>query len=314
MIEHLQHLRQAPPAAVFHQRNDPYDWRLGEIVKTHPSDYAAAQVVVLGCPQDEGVRRNRGRPGAAQAPAAIREQFYKLGILGLAELRLFDLGDTRTDGALEAIHARHQSLVERVLGDGKRLIVLGGGNDLSYPDVAGLAHVEPELIALNIDAHFDVRADTPRNSGTPYRQLLAEGYLQAERFFEVGYQPFANSPVYQTYLGDLGVSCYTRRDVQHQGIDALITRLLQTPGQAIFWGLDMDVVTAADAPGVSAPNPAGLHAQEVIRLAELAGADRRSRVLEITEVNPYYDRDDRTSRLAAVVMWYFLQAMVAVGQ
>jgi arginase family enzyme len=37
------------------------------------------------------------------------------------------------------------------------------------------------VLALNVDAHFDVRADSPRNSGTPYRQLLEEGKLKVPR-------------------------------------------------------------------------------------------------------------------------------------
>jgi arginase family enzyme len=37
-------------------------------------------------------------------------------------------------------------------------------------------------IAINIDAHFDVRADNPRNSGTPYRQLLEEKLAQSGIF------------------------------------------------------------------------------------------------------------------------------------
>lgn len=305
-MNHLQHLRHDPLATLFYHRNDPNDRRLGELVKTDPNAYAAAEIVLLGYPQDEGSRRNRARVGAAAGPNAIREQFYKLTILGLETVQLFDLGDTRTEGTLEEIHARHQALVQQVISDGKRLIVLGGANDISYPDVAGLAQVIPDLLALNIDAHLDVRADHPRNNGTPYRQLLVEGYLDPARFFEVGYQPSAASPVYLDYLTQLGVQCFSRSAVQAQGIDALIGTLLQTPSQAIFWGLDIDVVTAADAPGTSAPTAAGLHAHELIRLAELAGADPRSRLLEISEVSPPYDLDNRTSRLAAVAIWHFL--------
>jgi len=313
-MNHLQHLRHDPLATLFYHRDDPNDRRLGELVKTDPSAYAAAEIVLLGYPHDEGSHRNRARAGAAAAPNAIREQFYKLTILGLETLQLFDLGDTRPEGTLEEIHVRHQTLVQQVISDGKRLIVLGGANDVSYPDVAGLAQVTPDLLALNIDAHLDVRADTPRNNGTPYRQLLVEGYLQPARFFEVGYQPSAASPVYLDYLTQLGVQCFSRSAVQAQGIDALIGALLQTPAQAIFWGIDIDAVTAADAPGTSAPNAAGLSAAELIRLAELAGADPRSRLLEVSEVSPAYDIDGRTSRLAAVAIWHFIHSSTKGSQ
>lgn len=305
----LNGLRRDADAALFYRREDPNDRRLGELVRTEPSAYRQATVVLLGCPQDEGVRRNGGRPGAGRAPAAIRAQLYRLGVRGLEGLELFDLGDTRVEGDLEAVHARHRSLVRRVLADGKRLIVLGGGNDVSYPDVSGLALEEPDLAAFNLDAHFDVRADTPRNSGTPYRQLLTEGHLDPGRFFEIGFQPYANSPEYAEYLAGLGVRCVSRRQVRERGVSDLLDDLLGVPAAALFWGLDMDVVRSADAPGVSAPNPTGLDASDVVELAAAAGGDGRSRLFEVSEVNPTVDLDDRTSRLAAVIVWHFIQAV-----
>ena len=305
----MKELRQDAAPVLFYRRNDPNDKRLGEIVKSDFRDYEGANIVILGCPQDEGVRRNGGRVGAKGAPSAIRAQLYKLGVAGLERVKLFDLGDTLTGGSLEDVHERHQAIVWQVIRDGKRLVVLGGGNDISYPDVSGLALAHPNLAAFNLDAHFDVRADSPRNSGTPYRQLLEEGHLRPERFFEVGYQPHANSSVYVDYLSTLGVGHFSRRQVQAQGLRPLVEDLLETPAQTLFWGLDMDVVRAADAPGVSAPNPTGLDGGNLIELAELAGGDERSRVFEISEVNPEFDVDDRTSRLAAVIVWHFIHAL-----
>jgi arginase family enzyme len=60
-------------------------------------------------------------------PTPSAAQFYKLTNLGLTEIRIFDLGNTCTEGTLEEIHAGHQTLVQQVISDGKRLIVLGGG-------------------------------------------------------------------------------------------------------------------------------------------------------------------------------------------
>ena len=69
----------------------------------------------------------------------------------------------------------------------------------------------------------------------------------------------------------------------------------------------MDFVRASDAPGVSAPNPAGLYAEDVCHIASLAAQDPRSRIFEITEVNPDFDIDGRTARLAAAVVFHFLE-------
>jgi formiminoglutamase len=276
-----------PDGALFFKKGDPHDPRLGELVARDPAAYAGAAVAILGCPTDEGVRRNGGRPGAAEAPAAIRRLLYRLGVAGLAGLAIIDLGDTIPGPDLETTHERQRATVAQVIADGKRLITLGGGNDVAYPDVAGLADAAPPVLAINVDAHYDVRADRPRNSGTPYRQLLDEGRLAPERFAVLGAQPFANAPVYSAYLEGLGARVVSLHEARLRGLVATARGLLADGhGGAVFWGFDMDVVGAAEAPGVSAPNPLGMSGAELCALAELAGSDPRTRLVEVSEVNP----------------------------
>src|SRR5438093_13764548 len=113
-----------PDAGVFFGRGDKNDPRLGEIVQSDMEHYSDADIVIVGCPQDEGVRRNNGRVGAADAPNAIREQFYRLTTFNINR-NLFDLGDVQLAGSLEETHETTAAVVTQVLQDGKRLIVLG---------------------------------------------------------------------------------------------------------------------------------------------------------------------------------------------
>ena len=70
--------------SLFASRGDVNDVRLGEAVVRNPEHFAKCQIVILGCPQDEGVERNRGRVGAKLAlPAAARRLRPDPG-LGLA--------------------------------------------------------------------------------------------------------------------------------------------------------------------------------------------------------------------------------------
>jgi formiminoglutamase len=294
-----------PDPALFFRKNEPGDPRLGESVLSSPEDYASAGVVLLGCPQDEGVRRNGGRPGAAKAPDAIRGSLYRLVKPGA--VRLFDLGDTLIQPSLEETHAVHQSVAKQILQDGKRLVVLGGGNDLSYPDCSALAQTAGGVLAFNIDAHLDVRDNAVRNSGTAYRMLLEEGWLKPEQFYELAYQPFAVAASHLQYVLDKGANAASLEELRQVGVIPAIQQILiESTAEAIFWGLDMDAVCAADAPGVSAPNPIGLTGGEFCRIAALAGGDSRSRIFEITEVNPEFDLQNRTAHLAAVAIFHFL--------
>ncbi|MDQ3372709.1 MAG: formimidoylglutamase [Acidobacteriota bacterium] len=295
-----------PENELFFHKNDPNDIRLGEIVSSAVQKYESSEIIILGCPQDEGVARNKGRIGAALAPDAIRAQFYKLTNFGIKK-NIFDLGNTNICGTLEETHEIHIKIVKTILKDEKRIIVLGGGNDISYADGRAMAETFgfENWLAVNIDAHFDVRKEFPRNSGTPYRQLLDEKHLKPENFFEIAYQPQSASPVYFEYLKNLGVTMVSL-DELHGGksVVKFLKEIFTTHHSPLttFYGFDVDSVRASDAPGVSASSPIGLKAEEFIELAKFAGQNPQTRIIEFTEVNPKFDVDNRTAKLVAYAM------------
>jgi formiminoglutamase len=306
---------QPADPALFFTRNDAADPRLGDRVNRGAGAYDTARVAILGCPQDEGVRRNGGRPGAAAGPAEIRRALYKMTVNGLDSLELHDAGDVVPQATLEDTHAALQAAVARLLADGKRVVMLGGGNDISYPDCAALAQHAGDVLAFNIDAHFDVRANAQRNSGTPYRQLLEEGLLKGPRFFELGSQPFCNAAGHARYLADQRARVVPLDELRAKGAARVVRRALREAARAsaVFWGFDLDVVNASEAPGVSAPNPLGLTGAELCELARLAGAEPRTRIVEFSEMNPAFDVDGRTARLAAAAIWHYLAAVAGVS-
>ena len=303
MPDSLEALVPADPA-LFYSRNDPNDPRMGERALRGPAGLAQAEVALIGCPQDEGVRRNKGRVGAAQAPAEIRRALYRYPVSEAHEgLRLVDLGDIPLAATLEATHDALNAVVRLCLRQGLKVVVLGGGNDISFADCSALAMEVPDPLAFNIDRHLDVRADAVRNSGTPYRQLLEGGFIKPVSFHEVGINSFANSLAYRRYVEGLGVGVHYLADLRERGVGAAVQAMVAASAAAgIFFGFDMDVVEAAEAPGVSDPSPMGLTAKEICEIADVAARDPRTRVVEITEVNPTYDRDGITSKLAANVV------------
>jgi len=307
-----------PDQELFFTGRDKNDPRLGEFAHSDPEHYAASDIVIIGCPQDEGVRRNNGRVGAAAAPDAVRRQFYKLTPFNIKK-KIFDLGNINVAGSLEEIHDTHFAVVKRVLEDKKRIIVIGGGNDISYPDGVAMAEVfGPEWwIAINVDAHLDVRIADQRNSGTPYRQLLEEEHLRAAYFYEVGYQSHLCSPIYYEYIRDLGVNRISLELLRSRS-EADIELKEQIRQEFIghssslntFFGFDMDAVRSADAPGTSAPSPLGLRAGEFIQLVKYAASLANTKIIEFSEVNPTYDIDNRTAKLVAIGMHRFCSGVV----
>jgi formiminoglutamase len=306
-------LTTRPDSKLFYTRNDKNDPRMGEIVHTVAEHYSSADVVILGCPHDEGVRRSGGRVGAAAAPTAIREQFYRLTTMNVKK-RIFDLGDVISGATLEESHDRQLAVVRKVLRDGKRLIVLGGGNDISFPNGVAMAEVfGPEWwIGINVDSHLDVRVAEERNSGTPYRQLLEGGHLRPNYFYEVAFQSHFCSPVYYKYIRDLGVNRISLELLRSRNEPDLELKehiksnfIGHSASLNTFFGFDLDAVRAADAPGTSAPSPLGIRAGEFIQLVKYAASLANTKIIQFAEVNPSYDTDDRTTRLVAIGMHRF---------
>ncbi len=307
-------LTSRPDSRLLFSRDDPNDPRLGEIVATDEKDYAASDIVILGCPQDEGVRRNNGRVGSGAAPDAIREQFYKLTPFNIRK-RLFDIGDVILGETLEETHDTQMAIVKQILLDGKRLIVLGGGNDISYPDGRAMAEVfgPDKWIGINVDSHLDVSVADQRHSGTQYRQLLDEGHLLPNYFYEVAYQTHFASPVYYKFLRDLGVNrisleiLRSREQADMELKENIRQRFIgQSSSLNTFFGFDIDAVRSSDAPAASSPSPLGLRAGEFITLVKYAASLANTKLIEFSEVNPKFDIDHTTSKLVAIGMHRFI--------
>src|SRR5829696_7457698 len=139
-MSEISELTTPPHPDIFFSKGDLNDPRLGEIVTRGQDRYANADIVILGCPQDEGVRRNNGRVGAASAPNAIREQFYRLTPFNIKK-RIHDAGDVRIEGSLEEIQDAHTSLVTRFVRDCFFFFKQKTAYDISFADGRAMGDV-----------------------------------------------------------------------------------------------------------------------------------------------------------------------------
>ncbi|MDZ7808605.1 MAG: formimidoylglutamase [Gracilimonas sp.] len=319
--EHLQPVSEKIKSLRSHDKHD--HWLINEI-GFKDVDYYTADHVLIGCPQHEGVQRNKGRIGAAEAPDKIRKQLYKLQMPENSEIKIFDAGNIKTDiynniaeddilnemessDALNRIHDALTKAVETFLKDGKNVIVLGGGNDISFADVRALSNTVKESSVINVDAHLDMRLADEMTSGTPYRKLVEGNHLKPENFYEFGIRKENNSKKYLEDAENQGTHTFFLPDVLKEGVTTSFKRILDDiQDKPFFFGLDMDVIQAADAPGVSASSPMGLTGREVIDMVYLARQKENMRILEITETNPTYDIDDRTVKLVSQIIYCYL--------
>lgn len=260
--------------------------------------------VLLGFCSDAGVRRNKGRLGAAAGPAAIR------GALGPLAFHLgrevHDAGDVTVAGdALEAGQARAGLAVAELLDAGALPIVLGGGHETafaSYLGVAGSAAVREGLKVgvLNLDAHFDLRDEPIPSSGTPFLQMArAETAAGRElKYAVVGISEPSNTAALFRNAAELGVDYLLDEDCSADTAQGFVAAFLARV-DALYLTIDLDVLPASVAPGVSAPAAYGVPLPVVSAVCRQIAASGKLLHVDIAELNPEFDVDGRTARVAA---------------
>ena len=291
----------------------PSDLRLRDVLGRALAAGEAPLASIIGFPSDEGVIRNNGRPGAAAGPAAIRQALARLTpdadapdrFLHVAE-RTADLGDAEVTGDLERDQERLAERIEPVLAAKSFLIVLGGGHETTYGHFLGYVRAGVPVTLVNIDAHCDVRdpVDGRGTSGTPFRQALEHPSRLAQRYVVAGLQPYSVAAAHLAFVRSRGEAIW-RYDVT----PATAMKLFGEPRSAVLASFDLDAVDRAHAPGVSAPNSAGLPADLWLEAAYRAGHSSTVRSADVVELNPRFDNDGQTAALAALTVWCLLKGV-----
>lgn len=270
---------------------------------------------LLGFRCDEGVRRNHGRIGAAEGPAAIRHAVAKLPVQK-TNFYCYDAGNiTCVDGDLEESQKALGAVIALLLEHKITPIIIGGGHELAWGHYQGIARAYPQktLGIINFDAHFDMRPLLPNNhgtSGTAFLQI-AQAHESAEQRFDynvVGVQHASNI----RQLFDMARHYDTKiilADELHQGqqqkcVD-FIDRIADQ-NDMIYMSLCLDVFSAAFAPGVSAVQPLGVAPWDIIPFVRQLAASGKVISFDIAELSPRYDIDQRTAKLAAILIYEFI--------
>lgn len=276
--------------------------------------------VFLGFCCDEGVRRNQGRTGAVDGPSSLRSAMASFAHHLPPEAMLFDAGDVLcTNQNLEEAQEQLGRKVAVLLEQGYRPLVLGGGHEIAYGHFLGLeqATVKQRLGILNLDAHFDLRSYAQQSSsGTPFRQIADKLRAQGREFVYhcIGIQQQGNTRILFQAAEKLQVK-YTFADQVQEHTFTEIQGQLQAwlNGQeTVYLTIDLDVFAAASAPGVSAANALGLQPGIVLLLLKQVVASGKLLSLDIAELNPAFDLDNRTARLGAGLLYHVVKEWVKV--
>ncbi|MFO0857925.1 MAG: arginase family protein [Phycisphaerales bacterium] len=315
---------------------------------------ATARVALLGLPDDLGVKLNNGRVGAAQGPTAFRAALAKYGVANPdpqgvfdslfgrdfvikqqkknlryrespAFPRVFDAGDVMPahgsdETALHETHKRVSEASEALVKLGLFPIAIGGGHDLTYAFVRGVAKALDEADAaksnfagkrtsyggLYFDPHLDVRETV--GSGMSFRKLLEENIVGG--FAIAGFNPFVNSREHVNWFGKHGLILGSDWSSTLQEDKPAWYKYLPREVR-IVCSFDLDVLDQSVAPGVSAMNPCGISVDTASKAIAAITRNPSLCCLDFMELSPPHDEGGRTARVAAHL---FLVALAGLMQ
>lgn len=268
-----------------------------------PVDNTEQGFALLGFVSEEGVVRNQGSPGAAGGPAAIRSALGSVAVHH--DIPLFDGGDVVvTDGDLEGAQERYGQALRQLLQQQKLTVGLGGGHEITWASYLGVRAAFPtaRLGILNLDAHFDNRQAEQSTSGTGFAQIVAE---EAQRggqsmIMTLGIAEASNMADLFNRARDTGIGWVTDdRWVTYPGeVGAAVANLLEQV-DIVYLTIDLDVLPAATAPGVSAPAAYGVPLPLVSAVIDHVASSGKLVHADIAELNPQVDQQNRTAAVAA---------------
>ena len=245
-----------------------------------------------------------------------------------------DLGDIDCPGAetadpgsaqarfLEPISAACRKVartVRGVLRAGRVPVLIGGDHSLAAGSVSGVAahhrRAGDQVGVIWVDAHADMNTPETTGSGNVHgmplaallgmgpRELVESGgrppWLAPERVVLVGVRELDWQE--RQLVKRSGVEVYTISDIDQQGLAAVMRKAIRSAQGAnglFHVSFDLDAVDPQYAPGVGTVVEGGLTYREAHVAMELCALAGGLTSLEMVEINPFLDVQNRTGKLA----------------
>lgn len=326
-----------------------FETRLGESIQYLKGDagwpesllQSDAKYVLLGIPEDIGVKANQGMGGADTCWLPFLNDFLNaqsndfLTGENILLLGHFDFGDLKyliennAYGPDELISAYRHAVniidgevedILKVIAAAKKIpIVIGGGHNNSYPIIKGVskglhkAELTPlaQINCINLDAHADYKNMEGRHSGNAFRYAENDGFMG--KYAIIGLHESYTS---QNVLSDLHnnpfIQYSTYEDIFIHERKNFIQAISQATGftEDTYTGIELDL-DAIEYTLSSAYTPSGITALQARQYINFAATDAKVAYLHLCEgASQLSDgtRDEKTGRLLSYLVCDFVKA------
>lgn len=274
-----------------------------------------------------------GRRGVDMGPSAIRiaglnQELETLGYevremvnVTASAPEVSPLEETRTKyvNTIAEVCRQTRTNVETALEDGCVPLVLGGDHSISLGSVAGVAaHYRKQgkpIGLIWVDAHADMNTPESTPSGNIHGMVLSLLLGRGDpRLLDVAGDVPAVQPEHVSIIAardldneerrlvkEAGIRVFSMTELDERGVATCIDEAIAraTAGTAgVHISFDLDCIDPQIAPGVGTPVRGGITYREAHLVCEKAARSGRLLSLDMVELNPVLDSENRTARLA----------------
>lgn len=256
--------------------------------------------VLLGIPEDIGVRANGGLGGAhtsytsaLQSLTNIQstskftgEELLILGHLDFSDWmqQSQEMNVEQLRNLVTQIDDEVYPIIQKIIAAGKVPIVIGGGHNNAYGLLKGASMAyEQALNCINLDAHSDYRIVEGRHSGNGFRYAKSENYLGNYAIIGL-HENYNSAAIINDMLQDESIQFSYFEDIFiQQNVDfkeAVLQAINFTDEQPTGIELDMDCIQNVLS---SAATPVGISALQARQFVAMAADKSNPAYLHICE-------------------------------
>lgn len=286
--------------------NGFYTSHLGSKVEIYDSvfpdlDEGNFDIAIIGV--QEG-RNSEGNEGTAKAADIFRKHFYMLNE-GNYNTRIVDLGNIRAGHKVSDTYVALKLLVTELIRKNIVPVIIGGSQDLTYPQFMAYEELEQKVDLLVVDSHFDLDESVDGTIETTSSSYLNKIFLHEPNylfnFSNIGYQTFYVNQDSLKVMEKLYFDAHRLGDfTESMNVSEPIIR------NATMISFDISAIRSSDACGNAHATPNGFYGEQACQIARYAGMSDKLSSIGFYEFNPEFDRNQQTAMLLSQMVWYFV--------
>lgn len=292
--------------------------------------------VLLGIPEDIGVRANYGRGGAHTAWKPALDSFLSQqsnefltgkDVCVLGHIYVDDVMEQSSSlntknknemmelrNLVSIIDQRVSDIISKIIVCGKIPIIVGGGHNNSYPIIKGCSlALNKKINVINCDPHTDFRPLEGRHSGNGFSYAYRENYLNKYSVFCI-HEQYNTASVLKDFTNDREHLFYSRyEDVFVRETNSFSNSLNQNIGfvkqDACGVELDLDAITNVPS---SAKTSSGISPVQARQYAYQCGKQLNTLYFHIAEGAPilsHIKADNKTGKLIGYLIADFIKGV-----